>query len=125
MTHPAINTATRLLEAIVRGEHLTVWELLSPAGRDYVLETGGRRGLDPVQAARVRQGTSQPHERDRFLTSVLQGLRVDFSSVELEQVAPTGVHRTLPDGRVEVPLLRLAGSLPDSSRLDWVEAPPA
>ena len=76
------------LDAVVWGQHLTVWELLSPDGRDVVLEAGERRGLDPVQAARLRQGTSQPDERDTFLTGLVHGLRVDFSSVELENVTP-------------------------------------
>ncbi len=102
--HPAVDIARRFLEAIVWGKHLTVWELLSPDGREVVLEAGARRGLDAVQAARIRQGTSEPEEQDAFLTGLLHGLRVDFSSVELETVAPLSDVVELADGRVEVSL---------------------
>ena len=82
-----VEAANRFIQAIIWGEHLTVWEMLSRAGRDHVLEAGGRRGLDAVQAQRVRQGTSPREEMDLFLTGLLQGLRVDFSSVELDKVS--------------------------------------
>ncbi len=102
--HPAVEVARRFLEAVVWGQHLTVWELLSPDGKDVVLEAGARRGLDAVQAARIRQGTSEPEEQDAFLTGLLHGLRVDFSSVELETVAPLSDVIELADGRAEVTL---------------------
>lgn len=104
MEHPAVEVARKFLEAIVWGRHLTVWELLSSDGRDVVLEAGARRGLDAVQAARIRQGTSQREEQDAFLTGLLHGLRVDFSSVELEQVAPLSEVIELADGVCEVVL---------------------
>jgi len=93
-----------MMDAIVWGEHLTAWELLSPSGRDHVLEAGGRRGLDAVQAARLRQGTSPPDERDAFLTGLIHGLRIDFSSVDLENVAPVDAAIELDDGRRRVAL---------------------
>lgn len=102
--HPAVEVARRFLEAIVWGRHLTVWELLSPDGKDVVLEAGARRGLDAVQAARIRQGTSEPDELDAFLTGLLHGLRVDFSSVELERVAPLHDVTELAAGRCQVTL---------------------
>lgn len=102
--HPAVEVAQRMLEAIVWGQHLTVWELLSPAGREVVLETGGRRGLDVVQAARIRQGTSPAAEQDAFLTGLVHGLRVDFSSVEVEKVVPLGEPVEREDGRYDVAL---------------------
>lgn len=102
--HPAVDVARRLLEAIVWGQHLTVWELLSPTGRDLVLEAGSRRGLDAVQAARIRQGTSSTVEQDAFLTGLVRGLRVDFSSVEVEKVSPVGEPAEDEDGRYEVVL---------------------
>jgi len=76
----------RFIRAIVWGEHVTVWELLSEAGREHVLEAGSRRGLDPLQAQRIRQGTSPQQELDVFLTGLLHGLRVDFAAVSLADV---------------------------------------
>ncbi|MGH1491445.1 MAG: hypothetical protein ACRBK7_18945 [Acidimicrobiales bacterium] len=102
--HPAVEVARSFLEAIVWGQHLTVWELLSSAGRDVVLEAGARRGLDAVQAARLRQGTSPTEEQDKFLTGLVHGLRVDFSSVELEKVVPLSDVVELAEGRYEVTL---------------------
>lgn len=104
MDHPAVEVARRYLEAIVWGQHLTVWELLSPAGRDVVLEAGSRRGLDAVQAARIRQGTSEPAEQDAFLTGLVHGLRVDFASVDLENVSPLNDVVELADGCHQVGL---------------------
>ncbi len=96
--------ARRFLDAIVWGEHLVVWEMLSPAGREHVLAAGARRGLDPLQAQRIRLGTSPIDERDAFLSGVVHGLRVDFSMVPLEEVEPTERVLDRPDGSVEVPL---------------------
>jgi hypothetical protein len=78
--------ADRFIQAIVWGEHVVVWGMLSEAGREYVLEAGGRRGLDPLQAQRIRQGTSQQDESDSFLAGLIHGLRVDFAAVPLEDV---------------------------------------
>ena len=81
-----IAVADRFVQAIVWGEHVTIWELLSETGREYVLEAGSRRGLDPMQAQRIRQNTCPQQELDAFLTGLLQGLRVDFAAVPLDQV---------------------------------------
>jgi len=85
MTGPA-SSADRFIQAIVWGEHVVVWEMLSEAGREHVLEAGGRRGLDPLQAQRLRQGTSPQDELDSFLTGLVHGLRVDFAAVPLDDV---------------------------------------
>jgi hypothetical protein len=74
------------IQAIVWGEHVAVWAMLSDAGREHVLEAGGRRGLDPLQAQRIRQGTGQQDESDSFLTGLVHGLRVDFAAVSLDDV---------------------------------------
>ncbi len=84
-----ISTAERFVQAIVWGEHVTVWAMMSVAGREHVLEAGSRRGLDPLQAQRIRQGTSPPDELDSFLTGLVHGLRVDFSAVPLDDVRAT------------------------------------
>ena len=85
MSDPA-TTAERFIQAIVWGEHVEVWAMLSEVGREHVLEAGGRRGLDPLQAQRIRQGTSPQDELDSFLTGLVHGLRVDFAAVPLDDV---------------------------------------
>lgn len=104
MTADAMSAASRFLDAILWGEHQQVWDLLSPAGREYVLEAGGRRGLDPLQAQRLRLGTSPLEERDSFLTGLVHGLRIDFAAVPLEDVRPTGEPTPLADGTVQIDL---------------------
>ncbi len=91
----------RFLDAVMWGEHLVVWEMLSPVGREFVLAAGERRGLDPMQAQRIRLSTSSAEERDTFLSGLVHGLRVDFSLVPLEDVQPASIVAT-QDGVVEV-----------------------
>ena len=98
------SVARRFLDAIMWGEHLVVWEMLSALGREHVLAAGERRGLDPLQAQRIRLGTSPQEERDAFLSGLVHGLRVDFSLVALEDVQPTADVVVRDDGVVEVPL---------------------
>jgi len=84
-----MSIAERFIRAIAWGEHVTVWAMMSDAGREHVLEAGARRGLDPLQAQRLRQGTSAQDELDSFLTGLVHGLRVDFSAVPLDDVRAT------------------------------------
>ncbi len=102
--HPAA-IADRFIHAIVWGEHTVVWTMLSEVGREHVLEAGGRRGLDPVQAERIRQGTTQREELDAFLTDLVHGLRVDFAAVPIDDVRAEV--QPIPEGAavVEVGLL--------------------
>jgi len=94
--HPAVDVAQAFVDAIVWGEHSTIWELLSRTGRDRVLVAGSRGGLDSVMAERIRQGTSTAAEMDDFLSGLVRGLRVDLSAADLElieiasEVSPTG-----------------------------------
>jgi len=104
VTEDVGSVVRRFLDAVLWGEHLVVWDLLSPAGREHVLAAGERRGLDPLQAQRIRLGTSPLEERDVFLSGLVHGLRVDFSLVPLEDVQPTADLVERPDGTVEVPL---------------------
>jgi len=104
MTADAVAVARQFLSAILWGEHQQVWEMLSTAGREHVLEAGARRGLDPMQAQRIRLGTSPLEERDSFLTGLVHGLRVDFASVTLQDVQPTGDPIPLPGGSFEIQL---------------------
>jgi hypothetical protein len=94
--------ADRFVQAIVWGEHVVVWAMLSEAGREHVLEAGGRRGLDPLQAQRIRQGTSPQDELDSFLTGLVHGLRVDFAAVPLDDVRSEAP--TVPEGAVALEL---------------------
>jgi len=80
------SVADRFIQAIVWGEHSVVWAMLSESGRELVLESGSRRGLDPLQAQRIRLGTSPQDELDSFLTGLVHGLRVDFAAVPLDEV---------------------------------------
>ena len=104
MTSDAAAAASRFLTAILWGEHEQIWEMLSAAGREHVLEAGARRGLDPLQAQRIRLGTSPLEERDLFLTGLVHGLRTDFASVSLEETRPTGDPVEAPEGTFEVHL---------------------
>lgn len=104
MTADVTDVASRFLHAILWGEHMVVWEMLSEAGREHVLSAGERRGLDPLQAQRIRLGTSPTEERDAFLSGLVQGLRVDFSLVPLEDVRPVEGVVQRDDGSVEVAL---------------------
>lgn len=80
------DTVRAFLDAIVWGEHYTVWELMSPEAREHVLGAATRRGMDSVAAARVRQGSWGVEEADQFLSSLVRGLRVDLSGVDLDQI---------------------------------------
>ena len=93
-----MKTAQAFVHAIVWGEHHRVWELLGPAARDRVLDSACRRGLDSVAAARARQGTWATEEADQFLTSLVRGLRVDLSGVDLETVTVAEGPEPQPDG---------------------------
>ena len=84
-TDPA-TVADSFIQAIVWGEHSVVWAMLSEVGREHVLEAGRRRGLDPLQAQRISQGTSPQDELDSFLTGLVHGLRVDFAAMPLNDV---------------------------------------
>ena len=94
----ALTTATDFLHAIVWGEHHRVWELLGPAARERVLGAATRRGLDAVAASRARLGTWGVEEADVFLTSLVRGLRVDLSGVDLDLIHVIDEPEPLPDG---------------------------
>jgi len=96
--------ADRFIQAIVWGEHSVVWAMLSDAGREHVLEAGSRRGLDPLQAQRIRQSTSPQDEFDLFLTGLVHGLRVDFAAVPLDDVRAQSRPMLADEEAVEVSL---------------------
>jgi hypothetical protein len=82
----AFDVVRSFVDAIVWGEHLRVWQLFSPEAREHVLRAASRKGLDAVAAERARQETWGRGEADAFLTSLLHGLRVDLSGVDLERI---------------------------------------
>jgi len=77
-------TARAFLDAVSWAEHTTLWELLSPGARVAVLDLATRRGMDPLLAARLREGTAADDERDDFLADLLNGLRAELVGVDLD-----------------------------------------
>lgn len=78
--------AEAFLDAIVWSRHTEIWELLSTGGRETVLRIAMTNGLDRVVAGRLRDGLADPVDRDRFLADLLEGLRRDLRSVELDRL---------------------------------------
>ena len=107
MTHPAADAARRFLDAVIWNEHLTAWELLSPAARSTALMVAERNGLDALVAARARAGTWAPDEADALLGDLVRGLRADLADVELASIA-VGDATMEPDGRGSVATVLLS-----------------
>lgn len=100
----AADTARAFIHAVVWGEHHRVWELFAPAGRERVLQAAKRRGMDAVAAGRAREGTWGVEEADVFLTSLVRGLRVDLSGVDIELIDVVDEPEVQPDGAVRLRL---------------------
>ncbi len=83
--------AQAFLTAIVWGEHTTIWELLSAAGRQAALAVAVRNGLDRVAASRIGDDVADPAEREDFLRQLVDGLRHDLRSVEAARVRASAV----------------------------------
>lgn len=81
-----VATAQAFVGAVAWGEHTTVWALLGPAAQVAVLDVATRRGMNPLLAARLREGTAADHERDDFLADLLNGLRAELPGVDLDAV---------------------------------------
>ena len=109
----ALATARSFIDAIVWGEHHRVWELLSTTAREQVLASATRRGMDAVASERARQGTWSIEERDDFLSSLIRGLRVDLSGVDIGDIYVVDDVELLSDGGVRV-VLESATLLPSS-----------
>ncbi len=84
-----VEVARAFLDAVAWGEHSRVWDLLDDTGRRTVLQVATRGGLGAVPAARMREGTASPGERDRFLTALVQGLRRDLAGTDFDAVVLT------------------------------------
>lgn len=74
--------AEAFVTAIVWGEHTTIWELLSPAGRTTALAVAVGNGLDRVAASRIDGDVANPVEFEDFLRQLVDGLRRDLRGVE-------------------------------------------
>ena len=104
-TYPTpVDTARRFIDAIVWGEHLIVWELLSPMARRAAIAIAERNGHDVLASARARNGTWTPQEADQLLGDLVRGLRVDLAAVDpaailvgeaTTLVGPTGLMATV------------------------------
>lgn len=85
-TADPVAAAQAFVRAIAWNEHTTVWDLLSPTARAAVLDLATRRGMDPLLAARLREGTTGAEERDQFLADLLRGLARELRGVDLDTV---------------------------------------
>ena len=79
-----VAAAAEFVAAVAWGEHLRVWELLSPEARRVVLRVAVGRGMDDALSARLRDGTAGRAERDAFLTDLVNGLRADLRGNDLD-----------------------------------------
>lgn len=100
----AFVVAKAFVDAIVWGEHIRVWELFSPEAREHVLRAASQKGLDAVAAERARQETWSRGEADAFLTTLLHGLRVDLSGVDLDRILVSETAVRLDDGSLRFDL---------------------
>ena len=79
-----VETTRRFIDAIVWGEHRTVWDLMGLEARTTVLKVASNRGMDEGLVARLRDGTASDAERDEFLADLLTGLRADLAGNDLD-----------------------------------------
>jgi len=110
-----IEAGEAFVHAIVWGEHITVWELLSNQGRRIALGVATDNGLDRVVARRIEQNLADPVELDEFRAQVLGGLRRDLRSVDLDHITVVGSGRGGDTGTVT---LTTPSAIPGTS--DWV-----
>ncbi|MBA3956019.1 MAG: hypothetical protein H0X58_05075 [Acidimicrobiia bacterium] len=94
------------VDAVAWGEHHTVWDLLSAAGRKVVLRVGAMRGMDQDLADRLGEGTAATAEREEFLTDLVSGLRADLTGNDLDNLVAEQVEAaTATPGRAMVMLV--------------------
>lgn len=101
----ARSRAQAFLDAIVWGRHTELWELLGRNGRDTVLRVALGNGLDRVVAGRLRDGSANPVDRDAFLGQLLEGLRRDLRSVELDVLTLADDVEWVGDDEVRIELV--------------------
>lgn len=86
MTGTALDVARQFVTAVAWGEHRTVWDLLGHEGRTAIIRVATRRGMDDALAARLRDGIATATEEDVFLTDLINGMRADFASTDLDEL---------------------------------------
>ena len=86
VVNEAVDACRAFVNAIVWGEHVTVWELLGPEGRKTVLRIALERGMDDVAVGRIRDDTASEHDRAEFLTDLVNGLRADLSGTDVDVI---------------------------------------
>jgi hypothetical protein len=82
----ALGAAQRFLDAVIWGDHRTVWNLIGSAGRTEVLEVATKRGMDEGLAARLASDSASENEFNEFLTDLVNGLRAELSGNDLDHV---------------------------------------
>ncbi len=115
----ALGAARKFLDAIVWGEHLTIWDMLTPSAREVALAGAARRGLDAIAAERARQGTWTDAQRDELLGALVRGLRVDLAGAPLDELSVGSA--TLAEGQRATVVVEGASALPTivTGGRDW------
>ncbi len=85
-TEGALTAAERFVDAVVWGDHRSVWELVGSAGRTEVLEVATKRGMDEGLAARLAAGSASEGETNEFLTDLVNGLRSELAGNDLDHL---------------------------------------
>ncbi len=98
-------TAQAFVDAVAWGEHTTVWALLAPDARLAVLEVATRRGMDPLLAARLRDGTATQAELDQFRGDLVNGFRADLLTVDVDTLDYDLVEGAMEPGTARVVLV--------------------
>ncbi|MDP9073958.1 MAG: hypothetical protein M3N98_07255 [Actinomycetota bacterium] len=81
-----VEVSRAFVSAVVWGEHLTIWDMLTPEAQRAVITIAANRGMDERLAARLRDGTAARGERETFLTDLVNGLRADLRGNDLDAV---------------------------------------
>ncbi len=100
-----VDTTRRFIDAIVWGEHRTVWELLGVEARTTVLKVASNRGMDEGLVARLRDGTASDAERDEFLADLVTGLRADLAGNDLDALEYEEDAEPMEAGRARVVIM--------------------
>ena len=109
----AAHVARQFLDAVLWGEHLNVWQLMSGVARSAALAVAERNGLDAIVATRARAGTWTDGEADELLTDLVKGLRADLGGVDLSNITTADVEISMhPAGARATVALSVPSLLP-------------
>ena len=115
-----VETTRTFVDAVVWGEHGTVWDLLGPEARTTVLRVAVNQGMDEELAARLREGTATERELNEFLVELVNGLRADLQGTDPDNLEYELDPSEAQPGRATVQLTtpmpaELGGGLPACS----------